>query len=151
MFVPHSVDSVAAWDGMISDRFHPCPIFCRRIRSHLPGFLLDALLLDREESGETILQVRRISEKLQSNSCFECFCVKEVRYCGNRMNYCKATCLALPYLVLVVVFIQQLRRWKIGKKRPQPTQVLYVPGHLFLYRAFCISGFHQFCLVDWCV
>ncbi|CAK9085672.1 unnamed protein product, partial [Durusdinium trenchii] len=66
--------------------------YADRIRSHLPGFLLDALLLDREESGETILQ---------------------------------ATCLALPYLVLVVVFIQQLRRWKIGKKRPQPTQVLY--------------------------
>eukprot|EP00435_Cladocopium_sp_Y103_P012028 s4829_g3.t1 len=40
----------------------------------------------------------------------------------------QAAFLALPYLVLVVIFLQQLLRWKIRKKRPKPTQMLYVTG-----------------------
>ena len=40
----------------------------------------------------------------------------------------EAIFLALPYLVLVAVFLQQLVCRKQRRKRPQPTKILYVPG-----------------------
>ncbi|CAL1171917.1 unnamed protein product, partial [Cladocopium goreaui] len=63
----------------------------RRIRSRLSDFLLDALLLDTEESNQTFLE---------------------------------AAFLALPYLVLVVVFLLQLLCRKTSRKRPRPTEAL---------------------------
>ncbi|CAL1171945.1 unnamed protein product [Cladocopium goreaui] len=66
--------------------------YAPRIRSRLSDFLLDALLLDTEESNETFLE---------------------------------AAFLALPYLVLVLVFLLQLLCRNTSRKRPRPTEVLY--------------------------
>eukprot|EP00435_Cladocopium_sp_Y103_P040199 s549_g10.t3 len=70
--------------------------YAHRIRSQLPDFLLDVLLLDKgatEESGET--------------------------------GTSQAAVLALPYFVLTAGFVRQLVCREFSTKRPRPTQVLY--------------------------
>ena len=44
----------------------------------------------------------------------------------------EAAFLALPYLVLVVVFLLQLLCRKTSRKRPRPTEVLYVSRQMQL-------------------
>ena len=99
----------------------------RRIRPQLPDLVLDGLLLDRgEESGETILEAWEFGK---------CCRVPYVDVAVVRLNQtpippgpAEAIFLALPYLILVAVFLQQLVCRKQSRNRPQPTKILYVPG-----------------------
>ena len=89
-----------------------------RIRQELPDLVLDGLLLDREESGKTILEAwdGNVAE------------FQMTLMLTPTPPQAEAVCLALPYLVLVVIFLQQLLCGKQSRKRPQPTKILYDPG-----------------------
>ena len=66
-----------------------------------------------------------ISSSANFQSCFSWNYLK----LQNEESQMEAAFLALPYLVLVVVFLLQLLCRKTSRKRPRPTEVLYVSRH----------------------